>query len=65
MLNDILRKEQKLIMTQLGVFACLITLLLVVGAVVYSKTSIHDRVDAIEQKQSITGGFRNLQQGAE
>ncbi|MDR2152831.1 MAG: hypothetical protein LBO72_08420 [Helicobacteraceae bacterium] len=65
MFKDILHKEQKLIMAQLGVFACVITLLLAVGAVVYSKTSIHDREEAIEQKHSITSGFRNLQQSAE
>ncbi|MDR1451955.1 MAG: hypothetical protein LBI57_06470 [Helicobacteraceae bacterium] len=65
MLRDILYREQKLIMTQLGVFACVVTLFLVVGAVVYSKTSIHDREEVTEQKQSITSGFRNLQQSAE
>jgi uncharacterized membrane protein YjfL (UPF0719 family) len=52
-------------MTQLGVFACVVTLLLVVGAAIYAKTSPHDREEAIQQKQTITGGFRNLQQASE
>ncbi|MDR0664979.1 MAG: hypothetical protein LBF86_05600 [Helicobacteraceae bacterium] len=65
MFKDILQKEQNLIIAQLGIFACVVALFLVVGAAVYSKTSIHDREEAIEQKQSITGGFRNLQQSTE
>ncbi|GHS88774.1 hypothetical protein FACS189487_07740 [Campylobacterota bacterium] len=64
-LETAFKREHKLISVQISVFACVVTMLLIVGAIVYNKTTIHDRVNAVEQRQSIEGGFHNLQKALE
>ena len=61
----IFHKEQKLIAIQAGIFIFFVAILVVVGALVYHKTSIHDRQEAIEQKRSIEGGFMDLRKSVE
>ncbi|MGE4295635.1 MAG: hypothetical protein AB7E49_08040 [Campylobacterales bacterium] len=64
-LQQMIHKEQKLILIQIVVFTLIMAILIVVGALVYHKTSIHDREEAIEQKRSIEGGFQGLQKAVE
>lgn len=64
-LQDILHREQKLIVIQVFIFSLIVAVLVVVGALVYQKTSIHDREEAIEQKRSIEGGFIDLRKAVE
>lgn len=58
-------KEQRLIVVQLVVFSIFVALTIVVGAVVYNKTSIHDKEEMFEQKRSIEGGFTGLRKSVE
>lgn len=61
MLSDVMAKEQRLVALQVFVFAFLVMLTTVIGTVVYSKTSIHDKDDEARRATSITDGFGNLQ----
>ena len=64
-MREIFIKEQKLIVIQMLVFSIFVATLVVVGAVVYNKTSIYERQDAFEQKRTIEGGFSDLQKKAD
>ena len=63
-LSSLWQKQQRLIVIQVFIFLICISVIVITGAVVYSKTSIHD-IDRIEQKRTIEGGFLDLRRAVE
>ncbi|MDR2904718.1 MAG: hypothetical protein LBU73_02020 [Helicobacteraceae bacterium] len=60
---DAAKREHKLLITQISAFGCFLALILVVGAIVYSKTTVHERENAVDVKRNISDSFQELQRG--
>lgn len=56
---EIMMKNQRLIMIQFLVFAILFGGVLVISAVIYSKTTVYD-LEKQKEKRDITSGFEKL-----
>lgn len=59
-MKELFIKEQRLVVLQVLFFSIFLATLTVIGAVVYNKTTIYERQDALEQKRTIEGGFTDL-----
>lgn len=56
---EIMMKNQRLIMIQFLVFAILFGSVIVISAVIYSKTTVYD-LEKQQEKRDITSGFEKL-----
>jgi len=56
---EIVMKNQRLIMIQFLVFAILFGSVIVISAVIYSKTTVYD-LEKQQEKRDITSGFEQL-----